>query len=146
MTKTPSTKPAEVQTKEPSVPVVHKRTRPPAKNVKQTSNLNEPLVTGPNYTLESQNLLVELGRLKDNANAEILSIMAEQNSIHERAQRDMETIRNRAQAEITARQLRISDLKQSINLIDNGLSAPKPEEPATPDGFSPPVDESETEQ
>lgn len=125
MTKVVSTKPTEVQTKEPSVPVVRKRTRPPAK---QVNGLNEPLVSGPGYTLESQNLLIELGRLKDNANAEILSIMGEQNSIHERAQRDMDTIADRAKAEIAARQSRITDLKQSINLIDNGLSAPKPEE------------------
>lgn len=130
MTKIASTKPAEVQTKEPEVPTVRKRTRPIAKDVKQPNKLDETLISGSPYTLESQNLFIELERLRDNANAEILSIMADQNSIQERAQRDMESIANRAKAEIEARQSRITDLKQSINMIDNGLSAPKPEENA----------------
>ena len=145
MTKTPSTTPAEIQTNEAKAQVT-KRTRLPAKDVKQPNKLDETLIQGSPYTLESTNLFIELGRLRDNANAEILSIMADQNSIHERAQRDMESIANRAKAEIDARQSRIIDLKQSINFIDNGLNAPKPEEPTPPNGVSPPVDGDDNEQ
>lgn len=104
---------------------VRARTRPTkavAKPTEQSSNLHEPLSTGPNYTLESQNLIVEMNRLRDNATAEIASIEAEQRSIHERAQRDMQTIADRAKAEIEARGTRIVDLKRSIALVDGGLA------------------------
>lgn len=123
MTKATAT-PAPTDTKA-NQPEVRARKRPTTKAVatKPTdSALHEPLSSGPNYTLESQNLLVEMNRLKDNAITEIASIETEQRAIHDRAQRDMQTIADRAKAEIDARGLRIADLKRSIALVDGGLA------------------------
>lgn len=143
MTKT-TTKPAADPVTEQ--PPIRTRKRPAAKAVvikTADSALHEPLSSGPNYTLESQNLIVEMNRLKDNALTEIISIETEQHSIHDRAQRDMQTIADRAKAEIDARGLRIADLKRSIALVDGGLSAdpgvqvpPEApiEQPTPPDG------------
>lgn len=111
--------------KEENLPVTRVRKRPVkavAKPTEQDDNLHKPLSSGPNYTLESQNLIVEMVRLHDNAIAEINSIEAEQASIHERAQRDMQTIADRAKAEIDARGMRIADLRRSIALVTGGLS------------------------
>lgn len=122
---------------------VRARTRPTKAVAKPTeqSNLHEPLFTGPNYTLESQNLIVEMNRLRDNALVEIQSIEAEQKSIQERANRDMQTIADRAKAEIESRGSRISDLKRSIALVEGGLAndpgfqpVPQPDPPSSDEG------------
>ena len=121
MTKAEAT-PAPTTAKETPVRAPKRTAKAVAKPIEQTSNLHEPLSTGPNYTLESQNLIVEMNRLRDNALVEIQSIEAEQKSIQERANRDMQTIADRAKAEIESRGSRISDLKRSIALVEGGLS------------------------
>lgn len=151
MTKTTTTAasaPPATVAKETPVRARKRPTKDVAKPTEQSSNLHEPLSTGPNYTLESQNLIVEMNRLRDNAVAEIQSIEAEQRSIHERAQRDMQTIADRAKAEIEARGTRIVDLKRSIALVDGGLAndpglQPVPETPVEPQVSDP---EAESEQ
>ncbi len=86
------------------------------------SLLNQPLAKGSPYTLESGNLIIEMERLKENADSEIIAIQAEQKSIHDQAQRDMEVIASRAKAEIDARTTRINDLQRSIILMTHGLN------------------------
>lgn len=101
------------------------RKKPEAKPIEQkapASLLNQPLTKGSPYTLESGNLIMEMGRLKENAESEIVAIQAEQKSIHDQAQRDMEVIASRAKTEIDARNMRISDLQRSITLVSHGLN------------------------
>ena len=114
-------------------PVTRARNKPNPKPVSELTDafsakpeaktlLNQPLAKGSPYTLESGNLIIEMERLKENADSEIIAIQAEQKSIHDQAQRDMEVIASRAKAEIDARTTRINDLQRSIILMTHGLN------------------------
>lgn len=130
-------------------PVTRARKKPepkPVDNKAATSLLNQPLAKGSPYTLESSNLIIEMERLKENADSEIIAIQAEQKSIHDQAQRDMEVIASRAKAEIDARATRINDLQRSIILMTHGLNNDPGVLPEQVSIHSDPPSEDENEQ
>jgi hypothetical protein len=83
----------------------------------------KPIAFGPGYTLESTNVFIELQRIAENAQAEIVSIDNDILSIQDRAERDISTIASRRDAEIAGRRQRIDDLNRSISLVSNGLNS-----------------------
>lgn len=78
---------------------------------------------GQPYTLDSSNLLVELSRIRGNAESEIEAIVKSQQAINEQLQRNIRTMQERAEVEIAARQARIDDLKLVLAMVTSGLTS-----------------------
>ena len=76
------------------------------------------------YILESANLEAEMHRQRDAATSEIDAINAAITDINDRAERDIETIRQRAAAEIAGRNNRVDDLHKVLAMTARALDLP----------------------
>lgn len=88
------------------------------------------------YTLESANLEADLARQRDAALSELEAIDAAIEDINRRMARDIDAIRQRADAEITGRSQRADDLHRILAMTARALELPamaafQPKEPQT---------------
>jgi len=76
------------------------------------------------YILESANLEAEMHRQRMAAASEIEAINAAIADINDRAERDIDAIRQRAAAEITGRNNRVDDLHKILTITSRALDLP----------------------